>query len=142
MLPMLEANRWAFLAVYSLMAFLSVGPTTTSIFAMAANTVDQQQWLYGMRNDGLVFSSISIATKIGMAAGTSLVAYGLAFAHFDAVHPAASAAGSIRALYYGLPITIMALQVVCIAFYNLDKTHPQIVADLNARSRMAIDTQA
>jgi len=142
MLPMLEANRWAFLAVYSLMAFLSVGPTTTSIFAMAANTVDQQQWLYGMRNDGLVFSSISIATKIGMAAGTSLVAYGLAWAHFDAVHPAASAAGSIRALYYGLPITIMVLQVVCIAFYNLDKTHPQIVADLNARSRMAIESQA
>jgi GPH family glycoside/pentoside/hexuronide:cation symporter len=137
-LPLVEANRWAFLAIYIVASFLSVGPITTALFAMAANTVDQQQWLFGMRNDGLVYSSISIATKIGMAAGTSLVAYGLAFAHFDALHPDASATGAIRALYYGLPLALMALQVVAIAFYDLDKTHPQIVADLNARSVLAV----
>lgn len=138
-LPLLEADRWAFLVVYTVAAFLSIGPTTTSIFAMAANTVDQQQWLYGMRNDGLVYSSISIATKIGMAAGTSLVAYGLAWAHFDALHITASSTSAIRELYYWLPISIMALQVVVVAFYDLDKTHPQIVAELNARSQMAAE---
>jgi len=138
-LPLVETHHWAFLGIYTLAAFLSIGPTTTSLFTMAANTVDQQQCLHGMRNDGLVFSSVSISTKIGMAAGTSLVAYGLAWSHFDALHPAASSTNAIRALYYGLPIAIMVAQVVCFAFYGLDRTHPQIVADLNARSQMATE---
>jgi GPH family glycoside/pentoside/hexuronide:cation symporter len=136
-LPLVEQYRWAFVAIYAIIAFLSFGPIATSVFAMAANTVDQQQWLYGMRNDGLVFSSVSISTKIGMAAGTSLVAYGLAWSHFDALHVSESSVNAIRGLYYGLPAALMALQVVCIAFYTLDKLHPQIVADLNARSSMA-----
>jgi hypothetical protein len=54
---------------------------------MAANSVDHQQWMFGMRNDGLVYSSISISTKIGMAVGTSLVAYVLAWAGFRCTPP-------------------------------------------------------
>jgi GPH family glycoside/pentoside/hexuronide:cation symporter len=138
-LPLLEGNVWAFLAVYTLAAALSVGPCTTSIYAMAANSVDHQQWLFGMRNDGLVYSSVSIATKIGMATGTSLVAYVLAWAGFDALHPSSSAIGAIRSVYYGAPIAIMVLQIACIAFYKLDRLHPQIVADLNARSKLAAE---
>jgi GPH family glycoside/pentoside/hexuronide:cation symporter len=132
-----EGNLWAFLAVYTVAATLSVGPCTTAIYAMAANSVDYQQWLYGMRNDGLVYSSVSIATKIGIAVGASMVAYALAWAGFDALHPSNSAVGAIRAVYYGAPIVIMVLQIVCISFYNLDSLHPLIVADLNARSTLA-----
>jgi len=141
-LPLFEARLWAFMAIYTLAAALSVGPCTTAIYAMAANSVDHQQWLYGMRNDGLVYSSVSIATKIGIAVGASLVAYTLAWAGFDALHPSNTAAGAIRAVYYGAPIVIMVLQIVCISFYNLDRIHPQIVADLNARSTMATEMAA
>jgi GPH family glycoside/pentoside/hexuronide:cation symporter len=142
LLPLVEGNLWAFLAVYTAAATLSVGPCTTAIYAMAANSVDHQQWLYGMRNDGLVYSSVSIATKIGIAVGASLVAYALAWAGFDALHPSNSAAGAIRAVYYGAPIVIMVLQIVCISFYNLDRLHPQIVADLNARSVLVTEMSA
>jgi GPH family glycoside/pentoside/hexuronide:cation symporter len=135
-LPIFEGNLWAFLVIYTLAAALSVGPCTTAMFAMAANAVDYQQWQFGMRNDGLIYSSVSIATKIGIALGTSLVAYVLAWAGFDPLHPSSSAAGAIRAVYYGAPIVIMALQIVCISFYNLDRLHPQIVVDLNARSAL------
>jgi len=48
-----------------------------------------------------------------------------------------SGIGAIRAVYYGAPFLLVLGQIACIAFYNLDKLHPQIVADLNARSRMA-----
>jgi GPH family glycoside/pentoside/hexuronide:cation symporter len=141
LLPFLEGRLWAFVAVYTLAAALSVGLCTTAIYAMAANSVDHQQWQYGMRNDGLVYSSVSIATKIGIAVGASSVAYALAWAGFDALHPGNSAIGAIRAVYYGAPILVMALQIVCISFYNLDRLHPQIVADLNARSTAATDIQ-
>jgi len=138
-LPLMEGNLWAFLAVYTVAATLSVGPCTTAIYAMAANSVDHQQWLFGMRNDGLVYSSVSISTKIGIAVGASLVAYALAWAGFDALHPSNSAAEAIRAVYYGAPIVIMVLQIVCVSFYNLDRLHPQIVADLNSRSTLATE---
>jgi glycoside/pentoside/hexuronide:cation symporter, GPH family len=135
-LPFFEKDLWAFLVIYTLAATLSVGPCTTAMFAMAANAVDYQQWQFGMRNDGLIYSSISIATKIGIALGTSLVAYVLAWVGFDPLHLSSSAAGAIRAVYYGSPIVIMVLQIVCISFYNLDRLHPQIVTDLNARSAL------
>lgn len=141
-LPFVENNLCAFLAIYSVAATFSVGPCTTAIYAMAANSVDHHQWLYDMRNDGLVYSSLSIAIKVGIALGASLVAYMLAWAGFNALHPSDSANGAIRVVYYGAPIAIMVLQIVCIAFYNLDRLHPRIVADLNARSILTAERTA
>jgi glycoside/pentoside/hexuronide:cation symporter, GPH family len=134
LLPLVEGNLWAFLVVYTVVAALSVGPCTTSIYAMAANSVDYHQWAFGERNDGLVYSSISIATKIGIAIGSSGLAYVLAWTGFHADHPSAHSLMAIRHVYYGAPFAIMILQAICIAFYRLDRLHPQIVTDLAARS--------
>jgi GPH family glycoside/pentoside/hexuronide:cation symporter len=137
-MPFLEGRVWVFLSAYTLAQAFSVGPSATAAFAMAANSVDHQQWLHGARSEGLVFASLSVAVKVGIAIGTSLTGYALAWAGFDALHPSNSAAGAIRAVYYGVPMVVMAMQIVCISFYNMDRIHPQIVADLNARSKMAL----
>lgn len=117
-LPFTEARPALFLTVY-FASSLVLSLTMTAIFAMAAETVEYHQQLYGVRNEGLLSSGISLATKIGMALGGALVAYGLAFAHYDPAHRSAAAVAGIRWLYYGPPLATILLQLACIGFYPL-----------------------
>ncbi len=137
-LPLLEPYLIPFVVVYT-MACVATGICTVSLFAMGADTVDYQQWRFGARNDGLIFSCISLGTKIGMAIGTALIAYALGWAHFNpgAVTPFAQA--TIRGLYYGGPIFFIIVQMICIGNYDLEKIHPQIVRELAARSQANAD---
>ncbi len=138
MLPLVEHTMWAFIAIYTASS-LAVGFCTTSLFAMAADSVDYQQWKFGTRDDGLLFSSISFSTKVGMAVGSSFVAYVLAWAHFDPAHVTEAAVLSIRSLYYAVPPILMVVQAIVVCFYRLDKLHPEIIRDLANRSVMQLD---
>lgn len=137
-LPMLEGKTWAFLALYGVSSFI-VGVCPTALFAMVADSVDYQQWKFGNRDDGLIFSSMSLVTKVGMALGGSLIAFALARAHFDPKAVTVSMQGVIRDLYYWTPPMLMLLQTIPMMFYKLDKLHPQIVRELAARSSALLD---
>ena len=138
MLPLLEQHFVPFVVVYAI-ACIATGICTVSLFAMGADTVDYQQWRFGARNDGLIFSCISLGTKIGMAVGTAIIAYALALAHFNPQLVTPSAYTTIRWLYYGGPIFFIILQMTCVSQYDLEKIHPQIVRELAARSVANVD---
>lgn len=141
LLPLFEGKIWIFVAIYTASS-LAVGLCPTSAFAMTADAVDYQQWKFGTRDDGLLFSSISLSTKVGMAAGASFVAYVLAWAHFNPVQIKLPVAQTIRHLYYWLPPVLMLVQIIPMMFYGLDKLHPQIVRELASRSEMEIGPTA
>ncbi len=141
LLPFFEGEVWVFVAIYTASS-LAVGLCPTSAFAMTADAVDYQQWKFGTRDDGLLFSSISLSTKVGMAAGASSVAYVLAWAHFNPAQITPPVAQTIRHLYYWLPPVLMLIQIIPVMFYGLDKLHPQIVRELASRSEMEIDPTA
>jgi Na+/melibiose symporter-like transporter len=115
-LPFLEATPGAFIAAY-LGASVALSITMTAMFAMAAETVDYHEQLFRIRNEGLLSSGIALATKLGMALGSALVAYGLAIAgyHPGAISP--QAVNAMRVLYYAPAILIMLMQIICIQFY-------------------------
>ena len=46
----------------------------TAIYAIIPDCVEYGEWRTGIRNDGFQYSFISLANKIGMALGTSLLA--------------------------------------------------------------------
>lgn len=140
-LPLLEGRTGAFLFVYGLSS-LAVGVCPTSFFAMFADSVDYQQWKFGTRDDGLIFSSMSLCTKIGMAAGGALIAFAMAHAHFDPKAVTVAMQGTIRSLYYWTPPTLMLVQIVPMLFYTLDTLHPEIVRELANRSAMHLDPVA
>ncbi len=116
MLPFIEASPAIFLAVF-LVAAVLISLTMTAIFTMAAESVEYHQMKFGTRNEGLLSSGISLATKIGMALGTAAIAYTLAWAGYLPNAVSVRARDAIRWSYYGWPVAVMLLQVLCIAFW-------------------------
>lgn len=108
-LPLTEASPPAFIAVY-LMASIATSVTITGIFTMAAEAVDYHEAAFGTRNEGLLSSGISLATKIGMAVGTAAIAYSLGIAGYVPGGVTETARATIRWSYYGWPIVLLALQ--------------------------------
>lgn len=116
MLPFAEGQSGAFIAIY-VAASVVLSITMTAIFAMQAEAIDHHEALYGVRNEGLLSSAISLSIKIGMAIGGAIIAYGLAAAGYA---PGAVGAGTITAmrwLYYAPILGCIALQIAVIARY-------------------------
>jgi GPH family glycoside/pentoside/hexuronide:cation symporter len=124
-LSMVEAQHGLFLAVFLIAAIL-ISLTMTAIFTMAADAVDYHEWIFGLRNEGLLSSGISLSTKIGMAIGTALIAYVLGITGYDPKAVSDGARAAIRWSYYGWPIGIMLAQLLVIAFWPMDGQHEQI----------------
>ena len=121
-----------FLAVFVLSS-LCVSVTMVGIFTMAADSVDWHEWKCGTRNEGLLSSGISLATKVGMALGTAAIAYTLALSGYQAHAVSDGARAAIRWSYYGWPIAIYALQLVVILFWPMDGLHARIRAEVAER---------
>lgn len=112
-LPLVEAQAPLFLALY-VAASVATSVTITGIFTMAAEAVDYHEALFGTRNEGLLSSGISLATKIGMAIGTAAIAYSLAAAGYVPNAVSDAARQTIRWSYYGWPIGLLALQAIVV----------------------------
>ncbi len=96
--------------------------TITGIFSMAAATADYHQALFGVRHEGLLSSGISTSTKVGMAVGSALGAFVLAWAGYqpDAVSDAARS--DIRSAYFLVAGGLLALQAAVVWFWPMDGT--------------------
>lgn len=94
--------------------------TITGIFSMAAATADYHQALFGVRHEGLLSSGISTSTKVGMALGSALGAFVLAWAGYvpDAVSETARA--EIRSAYFLVAGGLLALQACAVWFWPMD----------------------
>ena len=115
-LPFCEASPWVFVTVYVISSLL-LSLTMTSIFTMAAETIDYHQMLYGVRNEGLLSAGISLSTKLGIAFGGAATAFGLAAVAYDARAVSPDAVHMMRLLYYGPACLTIVAQLVCIRFY-------------------------
>ncbi len=131
-LPFTQNAPWVFVAVY-VTASLSLSITMTGIFAMSGDAVDYHDWRFNIRHEGLLNAGIMFAIKIGMALGGTAIAYGLAFANYDAQNVTPQATQTMSLLYYGIPLSVFVLQLICIQFYPVDKVRAQMTAELSAR---------
>lgn len=131
-LPLLTGVIPAFVVVY-LLASVAIALSMASSFTLVADTVDYQEWRFGQRDEGLLSAGISLATKVGSALGAALVAYGLYAAGYDADDVSDAAVTAIELLYFAVPVVLIALQALTIAFYRLEDQHDAIIADLAAR---------
>ena len=134
MLPFVEATPPLFLTLF-ISASIAISVTMTAIFAMAADSVDYHEWLYSSRNEGLLSSGISLATKIGMAVGTAVVAYTLAIAGYAPGEVSEGARFAIRWTYYGWPVAVLAIQCAVILWWPMDGMHARIREEVGARNR-------
>ncbi|HEY6871031.1 MAG TPA: MFS transporter, partial [Novosphingobium sp.] len=120
LLPLTEGNLVVFTAVY-LLACLAPSITITAAFAMIAECADYHEQRFGVRREGLLSSGISLSTKVGMALGTAGFAYLLGEVGYTAGHVTEAAREAIRGAYYGSAVVLLALQVVVVLFWPMDR---------------------
>ncbi|MHB9757606.1 MFS transporter [Streptomyces sp. BYX5S] len=131
-----EGSFPVFLGCY-IVATFAIGLSMVSMFTMVADTVEFQQWRFGTRNEGLLSSGVSFATKVGSAIGSAAVAYGLALAGYRPGQESDAALTAIRVMFYGLPLLLVAAQAVTMTFWGLDGRHEEMRAEIDAREARA-----
>lgn len=133
----LEQGSPALYLVIFFLANVGIGINSPANFSMLADTVDYQEWKFGHRSEGMLYSAYSFATKFGIAVGGSLVAYALGFAGYDPKAVTTQAEEMIRILFYMGPIVLTILQIGCLALYKLDRQHAHIMQELDRRAASA-----
>ena len=133
-LPFFEQSPWAFITIY-VAASLLLSITMTAIFAMASESVDFHHWRFGVRHEGLLAAGVSFAIKAGMAVGGSAVAYALAFGGYSPDNVTPQVKQVMAWVYYGIPLAIFALQIVCMQFYPVDRVREQMRSALEEARR-------
>ena len=70
--------------VFAALAQFFFSGFNTAIYAIIPDCVEYGEWKTGIRNDGFQYAFISLANKIGMALGTSLLALAMGWAGYEA----------------------------------------------------------
>lgn len=107
----------------------------TAIYAIIPDCVEYGEWRTGIRNDGFQYSFISLANKIGMALGTSLLALVMGWAGYE---PNVEQTDTVKEVMHHAFSTVPGILWVITAgimlFYRLGrKEYNQIVKELGNR---------
>ena len=116
LLPLTEASTAGFLTLYFVGSIL-LSITMTAIFAMAAEAIEYHEQLTGTRNEGLLSSGISLSTKIGMALGGALIAFGLASIGYAPGKSGNGIVSGLRWLYYIPIVACLIAQMAVVTRY-------------------------
>lgn len=107
----------------------------TAIYAIIPDCVEYGEWKTGIRNDGFQYSFISLANKIGMALGTSLLALVMGWAGYEAnVEQSETVKEVIHHAFSTVPGILWIMTAGVMLFYRLGrKEYNQIIEELENR---------
>lgn len=123
------------LIVFNALKGLGLGAAGGMAFGMVADTLEYGEWKTGVRAVGMGNAAISAAQKLGLGLGQ--VALGIILDAGGYVGGAeaqsASAKAAISFMYNWLPVIVIGIAAVVMAFYKLDKLLPQIHEEKNGK---------
>ena len=107
----------------------------TAIYAIIPDCVEYGEWKTGTRNDGFQYSFISLANKIGMALGTSLLALVMGWAGYEAnVEQSETVKEVIHHAFSTVPGILWIITAGIMLFYRLGrKEYNKIIEELESR---------
>jgi GPH family glycoside/pentoside/hexuronide:cation symporter len=110
-------------------------PLLGGVWALFPDTIEYGEWKTHIRNEGLLYSGGSFGQKFGVGIGTALTGWILAWGGYigEKSVQSSSALFSINAIFIYLPIALFVVQIILMAFYNLDKIYPTVTKELQAR---------
>lgn len=106
------------------------------VYAFVADAADYGEWKYGVRSEGLMASSQSIGSKIGIGFGSALTAWILAAVGYVGVPGAEQSQAVISAIrfdYGWLGAILSVALVVAVLFMDVEKYLPQIREELGQK---------
>lgn len=118
-------------------AGLGVGAMFGVVFAMAADTIEYEEWRSGERSEGIVYAGATVGHKIGGALGGAATGWILGFTGYvdggGVGEQPESALFGIDLVLVWLPIILTIPMIVLLVLYRLDREYPAIVRDLELR---------
>jgi GPH family glycoside/pentoside/hexuronide:cation symporter len=101
---------------------ICIGPTGFIMWSMYADVADDSEVKTGRRATGLIYSSATMAQKLGNTISGSLGLYALGAIGFVAneVNMPESVRNSIVRIFAGLPLIASVLGIIALLFYKLD----------------------
>jgi GPH family glycoside/pentoside/hexuronide:cation symporter len=122
---------------------LSYGTTIPLIWAMFADVADYSEWTTGRRTTGLVYATILFGLKAGLSLGGAIAGWLLSGYGYQAnVAQTAHALLGIRMIVSIYPAICLAIVIVCLLFYKIDKKLNLRIADELAERRKLFGKQS
>lgn len=118
----LDPHNMPVLYVLNTLGCFFAGPTPAIVWSMYADTADYGTWKFGRRTTGLVFSATVFVQKVGLAVGSAMIGWLLAY--YGYVANAAQTPHSVHGivlLFSLLPGGFALLSGLAICFYPLDE---------------------
>lgn len=116
---------------------IGIGPMFAGLYAFCADAADYGEWKFGVRSEGLMASSQSIGSKIGIGFGSACTAWILAAVSYDPAAAVQSDAviSAIRFDYGWFGAIISAVLLVGVLLMDVEKYLPEIRATLGKTER-------
>lgn len=106
----------------NLLFTLSIGPCGYIMWSMYADVADNAEVETGRRATGLIYSSATMAQKLGTALANAIPAFALAAIGFVAnTRLAADIISSIKSIYSLLPLIGSVIAIVALLFYKINE---------------------
>jgi len=134
-----DPHNLPLLYALNIFASLAAGPTPAIVWSMYADTADYGEWKFGRRATGLIFSATVFAQKVGLAIGSAMIGWLLAYVGFVAnAEQTPRALHGIVLLFSLLPGVLALLAGLSIWFYTLDEPQvKQMERELAARKAVS-----
>ena len=112
---------------------LGMVPLTAGIFALVGDVVDYGEWKFGVRTDGLMYSSVVFGQKVGSGLGGAVGGWLLASGGYSAAAAtqSADAVQAILAVSFYVPLAAIFVMGVLIWFIRVEKHAPEVQAYLS-----------
>lgn len=135
-LPLFGKTNIVLLMISSVLSMVSYMPLFVLVPNVLMNCMDYGEWKYHKRGEGIYTCVTGFCSKVGvgLAAGIIGIVTSLSGYVGGAEVQSASAQTAIVSLYTILPALLMALSIVAMYFYNLDKELPTVQKELAERS--------
>ncbi len=107
---------------------IGIGPMFAGLYAFTADAADYGEWKFGVRSEGLMASSQSIGSKIGIGFGSACTAWILSAVHYDgaALVQTEAVVKAIKFDYGWLGAIVSAVLLICVLFMDVEKYLPEI----------------
>ena len=121
--------------IFAVLAQFFFSGFNTALYAIIPDCVEYGEWKTGIRNDGFQYSFISLANKIGMALGTSLLALVMGWAGYEAnVEQSETVKEVIHHAFSTVPGILWIITAGIMLFYRLGrKEYNKIIEELENR---------
>lgn len=120
------------------------GFTYTCLFAMIPDCIEYSEYRDGERHEGLVYSSVSFASKVAGGLGILISSMVMDFSGYvnGAETQTDGAMNAILMVVSVIPPAMFLIAAVALVFYRLDKIYDQIVHELKVRHMQKVNAEA